>query len=88
MAENFLGSARNGGEEMQPRCADKSCSAKGDAGHELYVVRSGELQILDGNRVFETVGSGRHSGRDGAHRWRPAQRHRAGKHRKRGGPVR
>jgi CRP/FNR family transcriptional regulator, cyclic AMP receptor protein len=56
MSENFLGSFRNG-EELRFE-AGQVLFKKGDAGHEIYVVRSGELQILDGNRVFETVGPG------------------------------
>jgi CRP/FNR family transcriptional regulator, cyclic AMP receptor protein len=56
MAENFLGSARNG-EELRFE-AGQVLFNKGDQGHEIYVVRSGELQIIDGNRVFETVGPG------------------------------
>ena len=31
---------------------------KGDAAQRLYVVKSGELQILEGNHVFETVHAG------------------------------
>ena len=31
---------------------------KGDPAQRLYVVKSGELQILDGNHVFETVDTG------------------------------
>lgn len=31
---------------------------KGDAGHHMYVVKSGELQIVDGNHVFETIAAG------------------------------
>jgi CRP/FNR family cyclic AMP-dependent transcriptional regulator len=56
MSENFLVGFRNG-EEMRLD-AGQILFKKGDAGHEAYVVRSGELQILDGNRVFETVGPG------------------------------
>jgi CRP/FNR family transcriptional regulator, cyclic AMP receptor protein len=56
MSENFLGSARNG-EELRFE-AGQVLFTKGDQGHEIYVVRSGELQIIDGNRVFETVGPG------------------------------
>jgi CRP-like cAMP-binding protein len=56
MAENFLGSARSG-EEIRLDVG-QVLFTKGDAGHQLYVVRSGELQILDGDRVFETVGTG------------------------------
>ena len=56
MSENFLGSFRNG-EEVRLD-AGQVVFKKGDAGHEIYIVRSGELQILDGNQVFETVGPG------------------------------
>jgi CRP/FNR family transcriptional regulator, cyclic AMP receptor protein len=31
---------------------------KDDPGHDLYVVKSGEIQILDGNHVLETVSAG------------------------------
>jgi CRP/FNR family transcriptional regulator, cyclic AMP receptor protein len=31
---------------------------KGDMGHHMYIVKSGELQIIDGNHVFETVSAG------------------------------
>ena len=31
---------------------------KGDAGHQMFVVQSGEIQIVDGNHVFETVPPG------------------------------
>jgi CRP/FNR family transcriptional regulator, cyclic AMP receptor protein len=31
---------------------------KGDAGHQLYVVKSGEMQIVDGGHVFETIPPG------------------------------
>jgi CRP/FNR family transcriptional regulator, cyclic AMP receptor protein len=31
---------------------------KGDAGHQLYVVKSGEMQIVDGDCVFETIPPG------------------------------
>ena len=56
MSENFLGSFRNG-EEIRFD-AGQVVFKKGDAGHEIYIVRSGELHILDGNHVFETVGPG------------------------------
>jgi CRP/FNR family cyclic AMP-dependent transcriptional regulator len=56
MSENFLGSFRNG-EEIR-LAPGQILFSKGDVGHETYVVRSGELQILDGNRVFETIGPG------------------------------
>ena len=56
MSENFSVAFRNG-EEIRLE-AGQILFKKGDMGHEIYVVRSGELQILDGNRVFETVGPG------------------------------
>jgi CRP/FNR family cyclic AMP-dependent transcriptional regulator len=31
---------------------------KGEPGHLMYVVKSGSLQILDGNYVYETVSAG------------------------------
>ena len=31
---------------------------KGDVGGHMYIVKSGEVQILDGNHVFETVSVG------------------------------
>src|SRR3974390_3196917 len=31
---------------------------KGDAGHQMYVVKSGEIQIVDGTHVFETISAG------------------------------
>jgi CRP-like cAMP-binding protein len=56
MSEDFLGSFRNG-EEVRLE-AGQILFKKGDMAHGMYVVLSGELQILDGNRVFETVGRG------------------------------
>jgi CRP/FNR family cyclic AMP-dependent transcriptional regulator len=32
--------------------------AKGDAAATMYVVRSGSLQVHDGNNIYETVGPG------------------------------
>jgi CRP/FNR family transcriptional regulator, cyclic AMP receptor protein len=31
---------------------------KGVPGHSMYVVKTGDLQILDGNHVYETVSAG------------------------------
>ena len=31
---------------------------KGEPGSHMYVVKSGEVQVVDGNHVFETVSSG------------------------------
>jgi CRP/FNR family transcriptional regulator, cyclic AMP receptor protein len=38
--------------------AGQALFQKGEAASDLYVVKSGELQILDGNQTFETVGKG------------------------------
>ena len=38
--------------------AGQALFQKGEAASGLYVVKSGELQILDGNQTFETVGKG------------------------------
>jgi CRP/FNR family transcriptional regulator, cyclic AMP receptor protein len=32
--------------------------AKGDPGHEMFIVKSGQMQVFDGNIVFETLGPG------------------------------
>ena len=50
---------------------------KGEAGRHMYIVKSGEVQIVDSNHVLETVRPRGNPGRDGIGRWRPAQRHRA-----------
>jgi CRP/FNR family transcriptional regulator, cyclic AMP receptor protein len=56
MSDDFLGLIGNeAGESLAP---GQVLFNKGDAAHTLYVVKSGELQILDGNTVFETVGAG------------------------------
>jgi CRP/FNR family transcriptional regulator, cyclic AMP receptor protein len=56
MSEDFMGLfANEAGESLGP---GQVLFAKGDPARTLYVVKSGELQILDGNRVFETVGPG------------------------------
>jgi CRP/FNR family transcriptional regulator, cyclic AMP receptor protein len=38
--------------------AGRELFKKGDPGHDLYVVKSGEVQIVDGNHVLETVSAG------------------------------
>jgi len=38
--------------------AGRELFKKGDPGHDLYVVKSGEIQIVDGNHVLETVSTG------------------------------
>ena len=32
--------------------------AKGDPAHEMFIVKTGQLQVFDGNFVFETLGPG------------------------------
>ena len=47
-----------GDEEMVSLAAGASLFAKGDAAHTMYVVRSGAVQVHDGETVFETVTPG------------------------------
>ncbi len=56
MSDDFLGVFRN--EPGRRLAAGEILFSKGDAAQEIHILRSGELQILDGNRVFETVGPG------------------------------
>jgi CRP/FNR family cyclic AMP-dependent transcriptional regulator len=55
--EDFLGLFRNepDGIVLQP---GQALFQKGDLGNYMYVVKSGELQVIDGNHVFEKVLSG------------------------------
>jgi CRP/FNR family cyclic AMP-dependent transcriptional regulator len=48
------------GKETETRHVDAGSLlfAKGDEAHEMFIVKSGELQIFDGNFVFETIGPG------------------------------
>jgi len=57
MSEDFLGLFGNDteGVTLSP---GQTLFEKGEPAHGLYVVKSGEVQILDGNHVFETVGQG------------------------------
>ncbi len=56
MSEDFLGLfANEEGESLRP---GEVLFRKGEVATRLYVVKSGELQILDGNTVFEAVGPG------------------------------
>ena len=54
--DDFLGFFRS--EEGLHLAAGQVLFAKGDTAREAFVVRSGELQIVDGNHVFETIGPG------------------------------
>jgi CRP/FNR family cyclic AMP-dependent transcriptional regulator len=57
MADDFLGlfSDQNIALSFE---AGRVLFRKDDPGHDLYVVKSGEIQILDGNHVLETVTAG------------------------------
>jgi len=51
---NFLGLFRND-TEIKHLAAGEFLFAKGDPAQGMYVVKSGELQIGDGNAIYETV---------------------------------
>src|SRR5215470_587799 len=55
--EDFLGLFNNETEviTLQP---GQELFKKGDRGNYLYIVKSGEVQVVDGNHVFETVAAG------------------------------
>ena len=57
MTEDFLGLFRNdpGVVFLKPA---QELFKKGEPGSHMYVVKSGEVQVVDGNHVFETVSSG------------------------------
>jgi CRP/FNR family transcriptional regulator, cyclic AMP receptor protein len=57
MADDFLGLLRSETNviTLQP---GQELFKKGDVGRHMYVVKSGELQVVDGNHVFETVSAG------------------------------
>jgi len=57
MADDFLGLFRSETNvvTLQP---GQELFAKGDVGRHMYVVKSGALQVADGNHVFETVSAG------------------------------
>jgi len=57
MAENFLGLFRDEPEAIKLR-PGQVLFEKGEIGRHMYVVESGELQVIDGNHVFETVAAG------------------------------
>ena len=57
MAEDFLGLFSDENTVVSFE-AGRTLFKKGDPGHDLYVVKSGEVQILDGNHVLETVKAG------------------------------
>ena len=57
MTEDFLGLFRNdpGVVFLKPA---QELFKKGESGSHMYVVMSGEVQVVDGNHVFETVSAG------------------------------
>jgi CRP/FNR family transcriptional regulator, cyclic AMP receptor protein len=57
MAEDFLGLFS---EDNTTITFEAGCELfkKGDPGHDLYIVKSGEIQIVDGNHALETVSAG------------------------------
>jgi len=57
MLDNFLGLFGDD-TEGETLSAGEALFQKGDPAKAFYVVKSGELQVLDGNHVFETVGPG------------------------------
>lgn len=57
MPEDFLGLLRSETDvvTLQP---GQVLFRKGDVGRHMYVVKSGEVQVVDGTHVFETVSAG------------------------------
>jgi CRP/FNR family transcriptional regulator, cyclic AMP receptor protein len=57
MLEDFLGLFRSETDviTLEP---GQELFKKGDVGSHMYIVKSGEVQIVDGNHVFETVSAG------------------------------
>jgi CRP/FNR family transcriptional regulator, cyclic AMP receptor protein len=57
LSENFLGLFDNERNTVA-LAPGQILFNKGDSGHQMFVLKSGELQIVDGNHVFETVSPG------------------------------
>jgi CRP-like cAMP-binding protein len=57
MSEDFSGLIGNA-KEVVTLAAGEVLFEKGQPGHLMYVVKSGTLQIADGNHVYETVSAG------------------------------
>jgi CRP/FNR family transcriptional regulator, cyclic AMP receptor protein len=57
MTEDFLGLFGNE-TEVITLAPGEALFEKGEPGHFMYVVKSGALQIIDGNYVYETVSAG------------------------------
>jgi CRP/FNR family cyclic AMP-dependent transcriptional regulator len=57
MSENFLG-LFDQETEVVILAPGEALFEKGEPGRLMYVVKTGDLQILDGNYVYETVSAG------------------------------
>jgi CRP-like cAMP-binding protein len=57
MTEDFLGLFRKDPDVIFLKPAQELFK-KGEPGSHMYVVKSGEVQVVDGNHVFETISSG------------------------------
>ena len=57
MAEDFS-TLFSGDSEVVTVAPGQMLFEKGEPEHVMYVVKSGELQIVDGNHVYETVSTG------------------------------
>ena len=57
MAEDFLGLFHDDPDVVFLKPAQELFK-KGEPGSHMYVVKSGEVQVVDGNHVFETVSPG------------------------------
>jgi len=57
MTENFLGLFSNA-TDVIPLSAGQILFEKGEKGSNMYIVKSGEVTISDGNYVFETLSAG------------------------------
>jgi CRP/FNR family transcriptional regulator, cyclic AMP receptor protein len=57
MSENFLGLFESE-TEVVTLAPGEALFEKGEPGRLMYVVKSGDLQILDGNHVYEIVSAG------------------------------
>jgi len=75
MLEDFLGLFRSETDivTLQP---GQVLFEKGEAGRHMYVIQSGEVQILDGNHNFEKRVSGWNCGRNGVDQRKSQECHR------------
>ena len=73
--------------DLESFAAGSTIFQKGDPRTVMFVVKEGEVDILLGNRVVETVGPDRHFRRDGNGRWPGADRVGCRSHRLRLVPI-